>query len=155
MGLTTDRNDPGIKTILPNGQQEKYLVLSEEERAKGFVRPVRRSYKHVGIAGPRYALRDLTDEEKGLWQDDPNPFVKFEIYPETEPGMGRYWTQKQLDSVGKGCQTVTTMGQVIAETYARNPGYYGGTFCCHCGCHLPVGRDGEFIWLDDGSRVGT
>lgn len=45
--MTTDRNDPRLHNILPNGQQEVYLVLSEEERAKGFVRPVRRSYKHL------------------------------------------------------------------------------------------------------------
>ena len=32
-----------------NGQQEDYIVLTPEERAKGFVRPVRRSYIHVGI----------------------------------------------------------------------------------------------------------
>jgi hypothetical protein len=28
------------------GQQRDYVVLSQEERAKGFVRPVRRSYVH-------------------------------------------------------------------------------------------------------------
>ena len=27
------------------GQQKAYVVLSDEERAKGFVRPVRRSYE--------------------------------------------------------------------------------------------------------------
>lgn len=30
----------------PNGQQKDYLVLTAEERAKGFVEPVRRTYKH-------------------------------------------------------------------------------------------------------------
>lgn len=45
--LTTDRSDPGLRSLRPNGQQEKYLVLSEEERARGFVRPVRTSYKHL------------------------------------------------------------------------------------------------------------
>lgn len=30
-----------------NGQQTGYIVLSEEERQKGFVRPVRHSYKHL------------------------------------------------------------------------------------------------------------
>jgi hypothetical protein len=29
------------------GQHESYWVLSADERAKGFVRPVRRSYRHV------------------------------------------------------------------------------------------------------------
>ena len=46
MGVTDDRNDPGLRKIGPDGQQEKYLVLSDEELAKGFVRPVRRSYIH-------------------------------------------------------------------------------------------------------------
>jgi len=39
---------PGHRNLRPNGQQEGYVVLAEEERAKGFVRPVRRSYSHVG-----------------------------------------------------------------------------------------------------------
>lgn len=43
---TTDKNDPGLQKIKDNGQQEKYLVLSKEERKKGFVRPLRRTYKH-------------------------------------------------------------------------------------------------------------
>jgi len=46
MGTTDDRNDPGLNKIAPDGMQEKYLVLSDEERAKGFIRPVRRSYVH-------------------------------------------------------------------------------------------------------------
>ena len=36
------------KELKPNGQQKGYVVLSEEERAKGFVRPVRHTYIHVG-----------------------------------------------------------------------------------------------------------
>lgn len=31
---------------LPSGQQKDYVVLTAEERAKGFVRPVRCSYLH-------------------------------------------------------------------------------------------------------------
>jgi hypothetical protein len=31
------------------GQQKGYVVLTREERAKGFVRPVRRAYLHVGL----------------------------------------------------------------------------------------------------------
>lgn len=85
----------------PNGQQEGYVVLAEEERAKGFVRPVRLSYKHLK------------------------------------------------------CGTVTTMGQTIAETYARDPYFYSGTFCCGCGAHFPVGADGEFVWDGSSEKVGT
>lgn len=31
------------------GQHKGYIVLCEEERAKGFVRPYRDAYKHVGV----------------------------------------------------------------------------------------------------------
>lgn len=51
-GITSDRNDAELNTPEGPGQQnKKYLVLSEEERLKGFVRPLRRSYIHVGIGG--------------------------------------------------------------------------------------------------------
>lgn len=153
--MTTDPNDPRLKNIKPNGQQEAYLVLSEEERAKGFARPVRNKYKHVGRPGPKNPLRDLTPEEYGRY--DKYGYVKFEEYPPSvgSSALGRYWTQKELDSIDKGCGVVTTMGRDIAETYARNPSYYGATFCCGCGTHLRVGADGEFVWDEDGSRVGT
>ena len=45
-GLTTDRSDPELHEVKENGQNKKYLVLSEEERSKGFVRPLRDSYIH-------------------------------------------------------------------------------------------------------------
>jgi hypothetical protein len=141
------------------GQYEAYWVLSKEERAKGFVRPVRRSYRHVGIPGPKNPLRDLTEEEKERHKDV--GYVKFEEYPPSESSVtGRFWTQAQLDRVGKGCGTVTTMNQAIAETYAREPSsYYGSTMCAACRDHLPVGADGEFTWMDGykdtDERVGT
>jgi hypothetical protein len=41
--------DDGSHTDLKsNGQQKGYVVLSEAERAKGFVRPLRASYVHTG-----------------------------------------------------------------------------------------------------------
>lgn len=83
------------------GMQKGYVVLSDEERAKGFVRPVRRSYVH----------------EK--------------------------------------CGSVTTMGQALAETYARQPDFYGGTFCVGCRNHFPVGAEGEFVWDGTSEKVGT
>lgn len=93
---------PDHREIDPTtGMQKGYVVLSEEERAKGFVRPVRRSYVH----------------------------------------------QK--------CGSVTTMGRALAETYAREPEFYSGTFCCKCGAHFPVGKDGEFIWDGTEEKVGT
>jgi hypothetical protein len=154
MPLTTDSNDPRLTHGVdsePTPQATTYLVLSDEERAKGFVRPVRRSYKHVGPSGAKYPLRDLTDEEKERYASV--GYVKFETYPESEsPATGRFWTQAQLNGVGKGCGTVTTMGQAIAETYARQPHFYGATYCVNCQMHKPVD---EFAWVDDGTIVGS
>ena len=95
--LTDDPKDPRLERTQPNGQQEAYLVLSQEERARGFVRPVGKTYIH------------------------------------------------------RGCGSQTTMGTALAETYARNPDFYGATFCCKCGAHFPVN---EFEW-EDGQRVGS
>lgn len=50
MGVTDDRNDPRLThgpDDEPIEQAEVYLVLSEAERAQGFVRPYRESYRHL------------------------------------------------------------------------------------------------------------
>ena len=148
-GKPIDENTTELKE---NGQQNDYVVLTEEERAKGFVRPVRCNYVHVGTK-PRYPLRELTPEEKE--KHIKNKYVAYEKYPESEsPVDGMHWTQQQLDN--KGCGGVTTMTGDLAETYARDPSFYGATFCVGRGKHLPVGESGEFIWDDDGGeRVGT
>lgn len=103
--LTSDPSDPRLtrgSDDRPVPQADTYLILSEEERAKGFVRPVRRSYVH-----------DV-------------------------------------------CGSVTTMSQEIAESYARNPSFYGSTYCVRCRMHRPVGENGEFHWDDEsGSKVGV
>jgi hypothetical protein len=65
------------------------------------------------------------------------------------------WTQEKLDKIGKGCGVKTTMARELAETFARSPGFYSGTFCCGCGEHLPVGERGEFVWDGTEERVGT
>jgi hypothetical protein len=92
---------PDHREINPNtGMQKGYVVLSAEERAKGFVEPVRRSYRHLK------------------------------------------------------CGVVTTMGVSLAETYARDPYFYSGTFCAGCGAHFPVGEDGEFVWNGSEQKVG-
>ena len=136
------------------GQQRGYVVLSAEERAKGFVRPLRLKYVHVGPPGPRFELRDLTDDEKVRYAE--TGYVKFEVYPESEsPRTGRFWTQEDLDSIGKGCGAVTVMHRSIAETYARDPNFYGGTFCVGCRTHLAIGEHGEFVWEGTNDRVGT
>lgn len=147
VGHTTDRSDPrlghGVDDA-PVEQHDVYLVLSDEERSRGFVRPVRRSYVHVGPPGPQYPLRQLTDEERGRY--DGLDYVMYEEYPEGSGALGRFWTQQQLDQEARGCGSVTTMSLPIAETYAREPGLYGLTYCCACRKHLPVGEHGEFVW---------
>lgn len=119
--LTDDPNDPELThgpDDEPTAQAPAYLVLSEEERAKGFVRPVRRSYIHVGIGGSEIDLRRRT----------------------------------QHGRTGDACGTETTMSPALAETYARDPHFYGSTYCCGCWKHLPVA---EFIWAADGEVVGS
>jgi len=98
------------------GQHANYKILCDEERAKGFVRPVRSSYKHVGIR-PVYPVRDLTEDEDHYRKFG---YIKFEAYPKGSPSIGRYWTQVQLIS---GCGTVTTMGSALSETWARDPSF--------------------------------
>ena len=49
MSTTSDRNDPRLThgaDTEPTEMADVYLVLSEEERRKGFVRPVYQSYIH-------------------------------------------------------------------------------------------------------------
>ena len=109
MTLRKDTNsgrDPKLDTSCPvpdddklaDGQHKDHWVLPAEERAKGFIRPVRRSYVH------------------------------------------------------DKCGVLTSMPQAIAETYAREPTYYGSTFCCGCGGYFPVG---EFAWDGSDEKVGS
>jgi hypothetical protein len=143
--------DQSHTKLKDNGQQQDYVVLTVEERAKGFVRPVRNSYRHVGPSGPKHPLRDLDPATEKHFAA--SGYVKFEQYPgEAHVTNGRLWMQEQLDAVGKGCGTMTTMGQSLAETYARDPKFYGGTFCCGCSKHLPVD---EFVWEGTNERVGS
>lgn len=146
-------DDRSHEALRPDGQQKGYVILSDEERAKGFIRPVRESYVHIGPPEP-LNLRDLTPEEHERY--DQYGYVKFE--PNTDPDSavtGTYWTQARLDRLGSGCGHTTTMGRSLAETYARQPDFYSGTFCAHCRNHFPVGEKGEFIWSGTDERVGT
>lgn len=138
------------REINPNtGMQKGYVVLSDEERAKGFVRPMRLSYRHVG----RAICGIITPV-------DPNRLGGEQYVCMSKPGhAGTYHhanvvTLPQPDAArlserGRtvACGTSTQMGQKIAETYALDPKFYSGTFCCECKEHFPVE---EFIW-DDGS----
>lgn len=56
MGVTDDPTDPRLTHgVDPDGttrpQAEVYLVLSDDERAAGFVRPLRSSYWHTTCGG--------------------------------------------------------------------------------------------------------
>lgn len=151
MPVTTDPNDPRLghgTDSEPKPQNEAYLVLSDEERAKGFVRPLRFSYRHVGKPAPKYPLIDIPDEYKDIGHD----YVKWEPYPEGSLSKGRFWTQEQINAINNGCGELTIMARPIAETYARNPGFYGATYCMHCQKHLPVE---EFVWEGTDQIVGS
>src|SRR6185312_13361363 len=80
-----------------NGQQESYVVLSAEERAKGFVKPVRQSYRHDGPPPLPNNLRELTEEEHQRY--DNYGYVRYESYGDeaTLTIPGKYWTQAEID----------------------------------------------------------
>jgi hypothetical protein len=59
--------------------------------------------------------------------------------------------QYRTTYVHSTCGVATSMGRVLSETYARDPKFYGSTFCCGCRSHFPVA---EFKW-DDGQTVGS
>lgn len=159
MSLTTDPNDPrlghGVDTE-PIPQHEVYLVLSDEERAKGFIRPLHRAYVHVGVESTyKNPISELTPMEKH--RHPGANYVAYVDYDESEKQhssiVGRYFTQEQLDHhIKKGCGTRTTMGLALCETYARDPKFYGATYCCGCQKHLPVS---EFVWDGTNDRVGS
>lgn len=123
MSITEDPSDPrvvrGGPDDTPVPQHDTYLVLSEAERANGFVRPLRLAYVHR------------------FWTDGP-----------TDP-LPTVLTS--LDGIG-GCGALTTMGLALCETYARDPGFYGVTYCVGCSMHRPVA---EFRWDEDGEVVGS
>lgn len=80
------------------GMQKAYVVLTPEERAKGFVEPVRTEYVHLN------------------------------------------------------CGTRTFMARDLAETYARQPEFYSGTFCAGCRTHFPLE---QFVWDGTDQVVGS
>lgn len=51
MSLVTDKNNPCLNVEQKNGQNECYLVLTDEDLKKGFIRPVRESYIHTRCGG--------------------------------------------------------------------------------------------------------
>lgn len=138
----------------PTGQHKGYIVLCEEERQKGFVRPYRDSYKHVGRSICGKVVSDYDGRLGG-----PRTVCSEQNGHEGECGDGAYQTIDQpqhaeilrTHRIG-GCGAVTSMGRSLSETYARDPSFYGATFCVNCNKHLPVA---EFVWSRDGERVGS
>ena len=149
--LTDDPSDPRLthgSDDKPAQQADAYLVLSKAQRSKGFVRPYRETYKHVGDL-PTHPLRVLTADEHERY--DKYGYVAFEGYERIDSSVtGRFWTQQQLDA--KGCGTITRMSSALAVTYARSPAFYGSSYCVGCSMHRPVA---EFVWDLDGERVGS
>lgn len=155
-GRPPEREDGSTPTAekLSDGQYRDHWVLSEEDRAKGFIGPCRKTYVHVGAQGPRYTLTEITEDERGGLPDRSWKF--YEAYPDSElPKRGKYWTDDELKRVGAGCGSVTSMPLPIAETYAVNPHFYGSTYCAACQAYFPVGEQGEFVWEGTNQRVGT
>jgi hypothetical protein len=100
---------------------------------------------------PSGKLRDLTAEEKSRYVE--YNYVKYEEYLAGNSSViGRFWTQKQLDRINSGCKKSTYMAESIAETYARDPQFYSGAFCCYCRAHFP---NEEFVWAGIIERVGS
>lgn len=50
------------------------------------------------------------------------------------------------------CGTETNVDANIADTLAREPKFYGRTFCADCDGHFPIG---QFRWSQDGEVVGS
>jgi len=139
------------------GQHKDYIVLCPDERAKGFVRPVRNKYQHVGrsVCGK---IVNTDPNERFPKLGGPRDICGLRHEHEGECA-GQFFTVDQPEHAEilvrhrrGGCGTVTTMGQALSETYARDPKFYGATFCCGCNRHLPVG---EFVWDGTKEEVGS
>ncbi len=99
-GRPPEQDVPGAPAPIDpaTGMHRDYWVLSEEDRAKGFIRPVRFKYVH------------------------------------------------------KSCGAVTRMAPILAETYARDPTFYGATVCVGCKKQLPVA---ELLWVGTQDEAGS
>lgn len=168
MSLTTDPNSPCLKSgQKESGQNACYLVLSEEEIAKGLIRPIRTKYIHVGkkierdeegrIIG-RLIKIDDSDYPTNEYYTKETGYGGYIAYPDGHNAVGRYLKTEEVEAIVArkkhfgGCGAETRMDETIAETYARDPKFYGATFCVGCNKHLPVG---EFEWSDGGEIVGS
>lgn len=84
---------------------------------------------------------------------DETPVKQSPVYlvlPEEEIKKG-FVRPVRYSYVHIACGAQTKMSQPLAESFARDPGFYGGTYCVHCERHRPLY---EFTW-EDGSTLGT
>lgn len=96
---------------------------------------------------------DPNDPRLGHGVDD-KPGPQNEVYlvlsaAERAKGFVRPYRDRY---VHKACGVETIMGHELSETYARDPKFYGATYCAHCRMHKPVA---EFTWSADGQVVGS
>lgn len=124
--------------------------LEDAKREAAAKIPVDRTARELSGGGPVTAdHRDLKDngQQKGYVVLSPAERAKGFV----RPFRDAYRHSK--------CGKITTMSRDIAETYARDPFFYSGTFCVTCKGHFPVGEDGEFTWYEmdgtEGPKVGT
>jgi len=169
--ITDNPSHPDLKKEESGKQNKIYLVLPDSERAKGFVRPYRDSYIHVGREVLIYEELNFGCSLKKLTKENTERYKEFnwtyEIhYSENykkfknSNAVSRFVEAQEMVAFlhnkkryGVNCGCVTKMNPKIAETYARNPSFYGLTWCMRCAKHLPVG---EFIWDEvSGQTVGS
>jgi hypothetical protein len=147
-------DDDSHKELLPDGKQKSYVVLTPEERHKGFLRHVRLDYRHTGYHVCGADLSDYRESElygvgaRSICHDVPGHAGEHgkTVYVATAKEMIRL---KQT-SYYKGCGKITKMSIEIAETFARDPWFYSGTFCCTCKAHFPLN---QFVWLPEGDSM--
>jgi|ERR1039458_7805382 hypothetical protein len=92
---------------------------------------------------------DPKDPELGHGVDD-KPIPQHKKYL-VLPDGGEYIRPYRTTYVHGKCGVATTMNGTISATYAKNPKFYGSTYCVGCRKHLPVS---EFKWKD-GEVVGS
>lgn len=83
---------------------------------------------------------------------DQDPIEQHEVYlvlSDAERSLG-FIRPLRTSYKHKSCGCITTMGGALAETYARDPKFYGATYCVHCSMHRPVA---EFLWVDKRGHV--
>jgi len=76
---------------------------------------------------------------------------QFERHPTTDEGEFVQPVRESYVHVDGDCDGgVTTMGRKLAESFARDPGQYGKTFCASCGDYYSLD---EFTWKGEDQRL--